>query len=298
MTTRNFLNLGLALALAVLIALVIYDPGKEPPVSKTFLTPLKPADIQKLVIEQTKRGDTTEPKVLIKTVLTKKNDQWQMIIPYNNLANTLRINKLLKLSHATSHAQYSATEINLKQLKLSSPDLTVSLNDTKLFFGTTDALKGYRYIQIKNTVHLITDRFSHLVRGQATTLLNPALLPKNFVITRLVLPELTLQANEMGWKASPNNKSFSADQLQQLIDEWRFARALRVSKITTTTDDKGPSIVVYNDKNQRFSFNLTHTKDEIILSRTDIGLRYHFAAEAGDRLFKPQPSKSSSTSSN
>jgi hypothetical protein len=210
-----------------------------------------------------------------------------MNIPYNNLANTLRIDKLLKLSHAKSHAQYSATKINLKQLGLSSPDLTISLNNTKLLFGTTDALKGYRYIRIGNAVHLITDRYSHLVRGQATTLLSPALLPKNITITKLVLPELTLQTSDTGWETIPDNTSISADQVQRLLDEWRFARALRVSKITTTTDEKGPSIVVYNDNKQRFSFKLTHTKDEIILSREDTGLSYHFATETGEKLLKP-----------
>ncbi len=283
MKPRNFLNIGLAFVLLSLIALIAYEPGEEIVASKVFITQLKPTDIHKLVIEQAQYG---------RVVLTRTNDLWQINEPYNNQANTLRINKILELSHAKSHAQYPATDINLKQLNLSTPDLTITLNDTKLIFGTTDAIKGYRYIQVDNTVHLITDRFSHLIRGQASQLLSPALLPKGTVISKLVLPELTLQTNETGWSISPDNKSISADQVQQFLDEWRFARAIRVSKMTANADkgatgSKRSAIKVYSDENNLILFDLTQTEDEIILQRSDTGLQYHFTVEAGERLLKP-----------
>ncbi len=298
MNSRNFLNLSLTIALAGLIAVAVYNPGKETPVNNIFLTQLKPADIKKIIIEQIQQGATSEQAILKKTILTKTNDQWQMHKPYNGVANTLRINKFLDLSHAKSHAQYLAADINLQQLKLSTPDLIIHLNDAKLIFGTTDALKGYRYIQINNTVHLITDRFSHLVRGQATSLLSPALLPKNTTITKLVLPEMIVQIKGASWQSKPEDKSVSTDQLQQLVDEWRFARAQRVSKMTVNNDNNGSIIEIHNDNNQQILFSLAQTKDEIVLSRTDIGLSYHFAAETGKRLLKAQPAKSGLSNSN
>jgi hypothetical protein len=298
MNSRNFLNIGLALALAGLTVLAIYEPGKEKPISQLLLTSLKPAEIQKVVIEQATQNILTEKPILKTIVLTKTNDQWQMSQPYKNGANALRINKFLELSRTRSHSQYSVADINLQQLKLSAPDLIISLNDTKLLFGTTDALKGYRYVQINNTVHLITDRFSHLVRGQATSLLSPALLPKNTTITKLVLPKMALQIRGTSWQSKPENNSVSADQLQQLVDEWRFARAQRVSKMTVNNDNTRSIIEIHNDINQRILYNLTQTKDEIILARTDIGLRYHFAAETGKRLLNPQPDKSGLSASN
>ncbi|MCK4587299.1 MAG: DUF4340 domain-containing protein, partial [Gammaproteobacteria bacterium] len=258
MNQRNLLNLGMALALAGLIAVLAYEPDKETPTEKTLLTQLTPENIHKLNIETTRYGQI---------ILSKTANQWQMSKPFNNQANTLRINKLLALAKARSHTQYSTTNINLEELKLSDPDLTINLDGTKLIFGTTDAIKGYRYIQIGNTVHLITDRYSHLIRGQATNLLSPALLPKNMIITRLVLPILTMQKSATGWKTTPDNNFSSADQLQQLLDEWRFARALRVSKTamnngSNTTDNKIMAIEVYGAENGPIIFNLSRTKDE------------------------------------
>lgn len=280
MNKRNVLNLGLALALAGLVAVLAYESGNKIPEKSVLITQLTPTDIQKIVIEQSRHH---------RIILLKTANQWQMSTPYNNQANTLRINKLLALASAKSHARYSVTDINLKQLKLSAPDLTIYFNDTKLIFGTTDAIKGYRYIQIKDTVHLITDRYSHLIRGQATKLLSPALLPENMAITKLALPDLTIQTSDTGWKTRPDNKPTSADQLQQFIDEWRFARALRVSKVKTDANNSSAAnkkivINVYSDSNKPFTFNLTHMEDEIILLRKDIGLRYHFSIEAGERL--------------
>lgn len=275
MNQRNILNLGLALALAGLVAVVAYQPGKELDEKTTLLTRLITKDVQKIVIEQ-----IGQPSIM----LAKIKNQWQMKEPYNNLANTLRINKFLALVSAKSHAQYSASSANLKQLKLLTPNLIATIDDVKLLFGTTDALKGYRYIQINNTVHLITDRYSYLVQGQATTLLNPALLPKNTTISKLVLPELTLELTKTGWQSQPPNKSASADQLQQLLDEWRFARALRVSKIPPNNQHRAAAIKVHTDNNQTHLFGLIQQKDEIILQNKNTGLSYHFATEAGERL--------------
>jgi hypothetical protein len=289
MNQRNKINLGLAFALAILIAVLAYDPAENIPEKTVLLTQLIPENIQKIIIEQSSRESI---------MLSKTSDQWQMAAPYNNQANTLRINKFLEIVNAKSHAHYSTSSLNLDQLKLITPDLMVMLDNTKLIFGTTDALKGYRYIQINNTVHLITDRYNYLIRVPATTLLNPTLLPKNIAITKLVLPEFTLQTNDTGWVISPENKSFSADKLQQLIDEWRFSRALSVSKLIGNIDNNTTDIEVHYDKNQSIIFSLTYTKDEIILSRADTGLRYHFATEAGNRLLKFQRDEPASTKSN
>jgi len=275
MNQRNILNLSLALALAGLVAIVAYQPDKELDEKITLLTRLTTTAVQKIVIEQINHANI---------ILTKTNDQWQMNEPHNSLANTLRINKFLALISAKSHAQYPASSDNLKQLKLLTPNLIATIDDVKLRFGSTDALKGYRYIQINNTVHLITDRYSYLVQGQATKLLNPALLPKNTTINKLVLPELTLELAKTGWQTQPPNKSASADQLQQLLDEWRFARALRVSTIPPNNQRKAATIKVHTDNKQIHLFDLFQQKDEIILQNKNTGLSYHFATEAGERL--------------
>jgi hypothetical protein len=298
MNSRNVLNLGLTLALAGLVILAFYDSDQETPEISIPLTDLKPDIIKQIVIEQAQQASQSTQRLLSRTVLSKTGDQWQMDQPYKNRANALLIDRILDLTVTKSHAQYPTANVNLKQLKLLAPDLALTLNDTKLLFGTTDAIKGHRYVQINNIVHLITDSFSYLVRGHATALLSPALLPENFGISKLVLPNLILQSDDTGWKTIPENESISADQLQKFFDEWQFARALRVDKISPDTENKTTKIEVYNNKDQRILFGLSRTKNEIVLSRSDIGLHYHFTAEAGKKLLELQATTPETNSTN
>lgn len=293
MRPRNLINAGLAVVLVALITLIAYEPGKEKVETLDFISDLKPSDIKNIVIEKPGSQDI---------ILFKTNNQWQMSNPYKNNANNNRINKLLELSHAKSHSQYPVGEINLDQLKLSSPDLSITFNDRKFIFGTTDAIKGYRYIQINNSVYLITDRFSHLMRGNTTNLLSPALISKNSTIKKLVLPGLTIQSNDTDWTTKPDDKFTGADHVQQFLDEWRYARAIRVSKINTrggieTNANKNATIKVYTEQNKPLLFYITQTNDEIILRRPDTGMQYHFTVEAGERLLKPQSTTTESKAS-
>ena len=298
MNSRNVLNLGLTLVLVGLVVLAFYDSDQEVPEISIHLTDLKPDNINQIIIEQTRQGSQSTQILLSKAVLSKTDGQWQMDEPYKNRANALLIDKLLGLTVSKSHAQYPTNAVNLKQLKLSAPDLTLTLNDTKLLFGTTDAIKGYRYVQIKNTVHLITDSFSHLVRGETTALLSPALLPENFGISKLVLPNLTLQSDDKGWKMFPENKSVSADQFQKLFDEWEFARAIRVGKKFPGSENKTTNIEVHNNKGQRILFGLNRAKNEIVLYRPDIGMHYYFSTEAGKKLLELQSTTPETNSTN
>ena len=298
MNSRNVLNLGLTLALAGLVVVALYDSDQETPEISIPLTDLKPDNIKQIAIEQVQQGSQSKQILRSRTILSKTGDHWQMEQPYKNIANTLLIDRILGLTVTKSHAQYPIANVNLKQLELLVPDLTLILNDTKLLFGTTDAIKGYRYVKINNTVHLITDSFSHLVRGQTTALLSPALLPEKFGITKLVLPNLILQSDDEGWKTIPENKSVGADQLQKLLDEWQFARALRVDKMSPNTENKTANIEVHNNKDQRILFGLSRIKNEIVLSRSDIGLNYYFSAEAGKNLLELEPTTPEINSTN
>ncbi|MCK4586973.1 MAG: hypothetical protein KAU29_06505, partial [Gammaproteobacteria bacterium] len=108
---------------------------------------------------------------------------------------------------------------------------------------------------------------------------------------KLVLPEWTLQTNGTGWKIIPDMNLKSADTIQQFLDQWRFARAIRVSKLTTNTNIKPDSkitatIELQHDNNQVILFNLIRAEDSIILQREDIGLSYYFTNEAGHKLLK------------
>ncbi len=183
MSAKTLLNIFLALALVGLLAVVIYEPGKTELPDAKKLTALDPDAVQKISIESPGR----EP-----VLLTKQSGQWQMQQPLTMPANTGRIQQLLKITRANSIANYAVGRVDTSQLQLDTPGLLLKLDDVQLRFGTTDALGGSRYVQVGNTVHLITDKYSYLTKGAATAFVSLTLLPQGSVIDKLTLPDLRL----------------------------------------------------------------------------------------------------------
>lgn len=282
MKPRKLLNLVLSLVLAGLVLLVIYEPGKETPQSVTRLTGLEPAQVTDIVIEQPQQASI---------ILNRDGNGWLMQQPLSVSAHREIIEQILGLATATSHSQYDASEADLALFKLNNPDLTITLNDTRLSFGTTDALQGFRYVLINERVHLITDRYTHMVRNKSTALISPSLFPDTTLFSRLVLPGLTLQKGEHGWSTRPENHFHSADQVQSLLDEWRYARALQVRMVTEESQQEmdtasvSPShIEIETGSGALTRFKLISNDDEVILVRPDLGLQYFFNRQTGDRL--------------
>lgn len=277
MNPKTLLNIFLALMLAGLLALVIYEPGKTESPETKKLTSLEPDTVQEISIESPGR-----PPLL----LTKKSGHWHMQKPLMMPANTGRIQQLLKITQAKSIADYAMNRVDANQLQLDTPSLSLKLDDVLLRFGTTDALGGSRYVQMGNTVHLITDRYSYLMKRAATEFVSPTLLPQGSVIEELILPDLRLTQQDGRW--SINGYEGDADAIQMLLDEWRYARALRVSLIdketaTVTKENIVVSIGSDSDK-QIFRFIVLRSETGIILQRAEPGIQYHFPLEAGQRL--------------
>lgn len=278
MTSRTRLNLALAFALAGLIALAFLEPGdNETPIVKT-LTQLKPDEVQHIRVQSPQHADID---------LKKINGHWQMLAPFNAPANQQRLVQLLDVANAKSLASYNIDKVDTTQLKLDTPSLMLTLNDSRLDFGGTAPLGGSRYVRVDQSVHLITDRYSHLARGPATDLVSPALLKADTKITALQLPTFKLLLVDGQWQLENKPAVKSPDHLQQLLDEWRHARAFGVQVIITALEasatEKPQTIIVTTDSST-LRFTLLRTDDEIILQRHDLGLQYHFSQEVGQQL--------------
>lgn len=279
MTSRTLLNLVLALALAGLIALAIYEPGKDDKPAVATLTQLEPGKIQKIHIQL-----AGQPSI----ELEKIAGHWQMLTPFSVSANQERISQLLKITQANSLAAYPMDQVDARQLKLDESMLTLTLDDVSLRFGNTAPLGGSRYVQVGQRVHLITDRYSHLVRT-AIDLVSPTLLDKGTKITGLHLPTLDLNLDDGHWRLKNTDAAHqpNPDNIQGLFDEWRYARALDIQPLVPPSPSKGsqpsPTIEVVTESGTR-QFVMQQTKDELVLQRPDLGLQYHFSREGGQRL--------------
>lgn len=273
MTSRTFLNLTLTLILAGLIALVIYESNKEALPAASLFTALDPEQIQQLRLQVPGRTDIA---------FTKIDGQWKMLTPFSVAANQERINALLKITQAKSIAAYPMAQVDTHQLQLDNPTLIFMLDDVILRFGNTEALSGSRYVQQGKVLHLITDRYSHLARAAATELVMPTLMPNSESVTALHLPTLELRLTEGRWRVEGEDVQSNPDHIQQLLDEWRYARALNVQVLNS--QQPATAQVRITTQSGIIEFGLMQAKDELILQRQDVGLQYHFPLSTAQSL--------------
>jgi hypothetical protein len=280
MKSRNLLNLILALAVAGLVLIVVFEPGKEPPPAKVLLTAMKAADISHIEIQQ----DTGV------VVLENRDGQWRLPELPNVAVSEGKIDTLLSLVGATSHARYAAASMNLEQTGLNRPELQITVNGTRLSFGGTEPLNGRRYVQVGDSVHLIVDRYSYLLRGDAESFVDSALLPLDAALSEIRLPDFSLRSRDGHWILEGGEVSPGTDELQRFADSWRHARALRVSRVEGEFAGGKAIELQLRQQSEPLRFTLLQSGDETILTRADLGLRYHLSASTAESLLKlPTP---------
>lgn len=279
MNTRLLLNLGL-LALVIILGLLAYlQPGvKKPPVLPK-LTELAVADIDRIRIED-RDGKTI--------VLARAGEHWQLVEPVQIPANAFRVESLLRLADEPSQGQLDAKELELSEFGLDAPRIRLYLNDRGFTFGTTEPLNGRRYVHIGDTVHLVTDRYFHLLANGFTEFVNQQLIPPDSRIAEVATPGWRLTRSAEGkWTLNPEKPGLSADALNMLVDNWRHAQAIWIQSYEKS-EAKGQVTVRLEGVEQPLQFDILAREPEFILARPEIGLQYHLAEDAARSLLEIQ----------
>ncbi len=273
MNARGWLNLGLLALLAGLVALAVYQPGIEAPPVEPTLTALAPAAIHRIHIERRDQPAFT---------LEKQADVWR-IAPQGWMADGARLKVLLDLAQEKSVQRLPADP--LARYGLEKPALVVTFNDTRIVFGDTDPIQNRRYVMVGDRVHLIADLHYAGFNSSAASFAEPRLLPEGARVRKLGLPGLTLSADDKGnYSIEPPRDGLPADAPQQLVDEWRNARALWVEADTDATAQG--SVRITHDGAAEIEYRIISREPDLVLARPDIKLRYHFTAEQAQRLLE------------
>lgn len=282
MSSRNLLNLGMLLLVAVLAVVAIYEPGIEAEKSPPSLLAMAPDGIRHILIE---RSDQ-EPVELERV----SDGSWQMIKPITIAANAFRMESLLRITEQKSLGSFPAREGELTSFQLDKPRVTLTLNgDTAITFGGNTPLDQRRYVRLGNTVHLISDTLYYHLIGSYTTFIDNRPLPAGSEPTAITLPGLSVTQAEGKWQVTPKPEGFSADQVTALIDHWKYASAIQVKPYDGT---KGEVITVTLKGSEKpLPFLLTARTPELVLARPDLGLEYHLADSSADELLKLSPVK-------
>jgi hypothetical protein len=275
MSNRPVLNLVLLLVLGGLILLVWFEPGKETSPLPDNLSNLHAEDIQRLRIHRSD-GDIA---------MQKHGARWRLTQPLSAAADQGRIDRLLDILSTSSHAQYPLAEVDAAQLGLSPAQYQLQLNDLLMEFGGTEALQQRRYVLINDTVHLITDRYQHYLQAKLVDFIDKQLLPADIEISGLRLPDLELRFVDQRWQIAGASSSASPDSLQMLLDEWRHARALRVS-LDPLSDPAQNIFLELKNSGEVLHYLLHRSADEIIFTPQNGSINYHFPLDSGQRLLK------------
>lgn len=274
MSSRNLLNLALLIIIIALVVIVIYEPGLTPEPENPRLTSLKQEDITHIYIRRDTDADVE---------LEKINGIWQMLKPYPVLAHDFRVETILRLCEAESHSQHDLTKLDKKTFGLDKPKATVTFNkQLKILFGDNEPLRQHRYVQINNTLHTITDSFYYQVASKVSTFIDHGLLAKDIAITKLELPEFTVELTKGKWQVSPQPENFSADAVTELINNWRNTQAIEIAKAEKTTT--GQIITIHIKDKPPVSFTIVKNDAGIAMVRNDIGLAYNISGDNFNRL--------------
>jgi hypothetical protein len=278
MNKRNLLNLFLFVLILVLVVFVVFQPGKQKATTPPSLTNIKAADVRYITLKRSDEKNAIE--------LIKKENVWFMLKPYQQSANAFRIESLLKLLSAVSFSQNILTDLNPAEFGLDKPLVTITFNkNTSIEFGHNNSLNNHRYVKIGSVLHLIADTFYYQLAANSESFINHKVLPENSQITELTLPSLALTRINGNWQASPKADKFSADAVNQLIDEWQLSQAYDIKMVKISAADI-PDIKIKLADNKIFRFKTDQNKDSFNLTNIDSGVRYILSADRRDKLLK------------
>lgn len=279
MSTRNLINLLLLVVVAVLIAVVVYEPGKQ------VKPAIKLTELQRTAVDKIAINRLGTPAI----VLEKHDTKWQMLEPYAMPANQTEADSLTEIVSAPSLAQYPLKDQDLKPYGLDQPRVTIVFNaKDKLEFGGNEPLNHQRYVRVGDTLHVITDRFYYNLSRPATDYVEHALLVEKPVITKLVLPNLTLAEHDGKWEAVPAIKDLSRDQVNELLDNWKSANATELLEYKPAHVKEQVQVFI-KDSDKPLVFDVIREEHAIALGRADLGLQYKFMEEIGKGLLQLPP---------
>ena len=275
MKSRNLLNLVLLGIVVVLVLIVVFEPGKKPVQPKPKLTTLNKDSVSKIKIQRLGKKDV---------LLEKQHDEWHMMAPYQLPANKFRLEAILRLLETPSYSQHDIRKLDKHTFKLDKPEITLTFdNKLSMAFGGSEPLNHRRYVQVGDTLNLISDSVYYYLAGKTTSLLSLQLLPANSAIKAIQLPKYKLQLKAGHWQIENEPKKMASDAVTQLLNNWKLAQALDVVP-ATAKPGKQQVKIFFEGQEKPIVFSIVKRQPDFILLREDKGVEYQLTEDSADRL--------------
>jgi hypothetical protein len=174
-----------------------------------------------------------------------------------------------------SEASIAATDIDLSALGLQEPKAILSLNDTRILFGTTNNIGDRRYLMIGTTIYLLADIHLPFISQGIAGLIDNRLLPPSIPLQTFELAERKLSRDGIdNWQSSPAT-DIPADRLKQFISYWQSLEA-PVVKVFKQSGEPLEKMVAGLEGGSEIEFLLMSIYPELVIARPDLGVEYHF----------------------
>lgn len=280
MSSRTLLNLALALLVLLLVAVVWLRPGLEQDESPPALTTVLPDGVTSINITRLE----AEP-----LGFRKQGNDWFVdedpLIPADNF----QVRNILGLLEAGSVRSYPADALELTALGLDPPQASILFNNVRVSIGGIEPIDNLRYIRTASTVHLVDDRYQHLLNASYYNFVRRRLLPEDARISGLHLPGLALQQTDgVDWRLEPEMPGVSADSIDALIGNWLRASALFIRRLQPGDYTETVTLTL-SGRDEPVVFTVVSRSPDLVLARPEWGIQYHLPAENGLDLLSLPP---------
>jgi hypothetical protein len=268
---RLWINLGL-LGLIVILIIFVLNDGQETGKELQRLSTIDKNTIKQIQVFR---------KDLDNFQFDKKDNGWFLTSPQQYRANSARINAMLRMLEVESHAQLNPAEIDLKQLSLEDPIVTMKLNDHEFQFGNTDAIDQRRYVLFQNKIHLTNDSLYQQLMANAAFFADPNLIPDSFKISSIEYPDNILKQVDEQWQLE-TLMDIKPDQLKRIPFNWE--NALAISAEPFKQPEAAATIKINSTDNKQIQYVIVSKEPHLVLGRKDLGIQFHMGSDETNKL--------------
>ncbi len=221
---------------------------------------------------------------LIKLVKTGSN--WQLTAPVAAQVDPFEVLAVTNLASTEVQEVLTPEGLNLKDIGLAPADHSITLNATKIDFGSIEPLNARRYVRVGSKVMLVDDPPSAALDRDYNDLVAKELFAPGEEIVSVSLPGGMhfSKAADGEWTSEPANAEASPAAIKTLVEGWKNAKSLYNE--TAATPVSGDAVVLTLKDGSTRQFIVAATDPQLSLYSPALQLRYVLSKALVDMLLK------------
>jgi len=272
------LNALLFLVVAALGAFAYFRPGGETPAEQA-ISNLQPSAVHSIRIERRGAADI---------VLDKRAGGWVVTAPLAVRADALRVQRLLEIVEAKASHRMAAA--GLERFELAQPAARVTMDGQAFSFGMVNAVTREQYLMSRDAVYTVNPHYGTALPADPIDMASRQLLGPTEIPRRIALKEFTVEQRDGRWTVTPAPAGeLSQDDLVRWVDGWQLASAIHVEPYAGGNPQSDITIQLKNGN--RVILGMLSRGANMVLTRPDEKLQYHFRIDSAKRMLSPPTGK-------